>query len=109
MDEKPSKRQAFVDWLRTWQFWIAAVPVLYVASFVPAWFLMAFLVERRMINEGGQVIFGVLYYPMTSVLFTGQANVQEFVVVGGIVAAAWIAIIAFVAFAIRSTRTRHSS
>ena len=50
--------------------WIVALlsglPVVYVASFGPAVWLMAWLLNARIINEGGQVPFLVIYYPLVS-------------------------------------------
>ena len=48
--------------------WIAALsiglPLAYVLSFGPAMWLMGCLLKAGLINEGGQVVFGVLYFPL---------------------------------------------
>ena len=47
-----------------WATVVLALPVLYVASFWPAMAAMNLMLEAGWINEGGQVIFGLIYYPL---------------------------------------------
>ena len=41
---------------------------LYAASFWPAMWVMGLMLKAGWINEGGQVIFGLLYYPVMPLL-----------------------------------------
>lgn len=51
-----------------WATVVVAVLALYVLSFWPATWLMGLMLKAGWINEGGQVIFGVLYYPIWRLL-----------------------------------------
>jgi hypothetical protein len=44
------------------------LPLLYVASFCPAMWLMGLMLKFGWISEGGQVLFLVLYYPICRML-----------------------------------------
>lgn len=47
---------------------LIGLPVLYALSFWPAMCVMRLMLKAGWINEGGQVIFGLLYYPIMRLL-----------------------------------------
>ena len=64
MNEKPSKRPAFVEWLsrRTWRFWLASAPVLYALSSGPV-MAIAFSLRDTTHHDGWYAVL-LAYYPL---------------------------------------------